>query len=270
MAAAFGDLDDIVSLEERAFSAWPAPQTIYYGGWVFRLAGGFTKRANSANALGVRDDLRANSVNAWTPRRDFADVLAEAERFYQSKSQPTIFRLTPLAGDEADGVLERAGYVALDPSRVMTARLGASARDETVRIDRQASAEWLAELAEANGIPEHHRATHDRIIGAIARPAGFATVIADGRPVGYGMAVLDRGAVGLFDIVVTGEARGRGLGRRLTTALMNWGAAEGAEIAYLQVIEANAVARSLYASLGFVDAYGYHYRRKDAGRAIST
>ena len=68
MAAAFGDLDDIVRLEERAFSAWPAPQTIYYGGWVFRLAGGFTKRANSANALGVRDAVTARYTAEITRR----------------------------------------------------------------------------------------------------------------------------------------------------------------------------------------------------------
>ena len=47
---------------------------------MFRLGGGYTKRANSANALGDRHELRAHSINAWTPKRDFREVMAEAER----------------------------------------------------------------------------------------------------------------------------------------------------------------------------------------------
>ena len=39
------------ALEERAFNAWPAHQTVFHRGWVFRLSGGYTKRANSVNAL---------------------------------------------------------------------------------------------------------------------------------------------------------------------------------------------------------------------------
>ena len=50
---------DVLGLEERGFNAWPAPRNVYFGGWVFRLGGGYTKRANSANALGLRREMRA-------------------------------------------------------------------------------------------------------------------------------------------------------------------------------------------------------------------
>jgi len=113
-------MTDVLGLEERGFNAWPAPRNVYYGGWVFRLGGGYTKRANSANALGDRHEMRAESINAWAPARDFALVRAEAERFYSANGQPTIFRLTPLAGDDVDPLLEAAGYERLDPSTVMT------------------------------------------------------------------------------------------------------------------------------------------------------
>jgi predicted GNAT family acetyltransferase len=43
-------------------------------------------------------------------------------------------------------------------------------------------------------------------------------------------------------------------------ALGTWGAAQGAEAAYLQVFQGNSVARALYASAGFRLAHRYHYR----------
>jgi GNAT superfamily N-acetyltransferase len=87
----------------------------------------------------------------------------------------------------------------------------------------------------------------------------------DDRALGFGMAVLDREAVGLFDIVVQPRARGRGGGALLTRALMAWGRENGATSAYLQVVDANAVARRLYERMGFEDAYAYHYRRRVIG-----
>jgi N-acetylglutamate synthase len=41
---------------------------------------------------------------------------------------------------------------------------------------------------------------------------------------------------------------------------LGWGKSVGADQAYLQVRAENSVARELYASLGFVERYGYHYR----------
>jgi len=63
---------------------------------------------------------------------------------------------------------------------------------------------------------------------------------------------------------VAPAARGRGLGRAVTVAMLDWARAQGIAdaplTAYLQVGADNVPAVSLYRSLGFADAYAYHYR----------
>ena len=59
----------------------------------------------------------------------------------------------------------------------------------------------------------------------------------------WGLGVVERGYVGLYDIVVAPDLRGIGLGRRVVTSLMAWGCREGAHSAYLQVREENEIAR---------------------------
>jgi ribosomal protein S18 acetylase RimI-like enzyme len=255
-------MTDVLGWEERGFNAWPAPRNVYFGGWVFRLGGGYTKRANSANALGDRQDMRAQSINAWTPARDFREVRVEAERFYAGNGQPAIFRLTPLAGPDAEAQLAAAGYELVDPSAVLTAALDAAEADARVRLETGPTPAWLNGIAAAQGVAPSHRRIHDDIVRAIALPTAFATAFVGDGAAGFGLGVLDRGAVGMFDIVVRPEFRGRGLGRALTRALMDWGRAEGAQAAYLQVIDANLPARRLYKGLGFRAAYPYHYRRQ--------
>lgn len=235
---------DVLALERRAMAAWPALTTETIGGWTFRAAGGCTKRANSANAL--------------TPSLPFGQIRSGAERFYAELGLPTIFRITPLA--DVDETLDRAGYALLDPSFVMTAELGTARLSGNVDIGDTPSAEWLAGIAAANGLDAALRPIHDAIVGAIAPPAGFAILRDGDRPIAFGLAVLDQGAVGLFDIVVTPDERGRGHGRAVTAALLDWGRRTGARSAYLQVRDGNAAALALYTSLGFAEAYRYHYR----------
>jgi ribosomal protein S18 acetylase RimI-like enzyme len=255
-------MTDVLGFEERGFNAWPAPHNVYYGGWVFRLGGGYTKRANSANALGPRHDLRAGSINAYTPARDFPLVMAEAERFYASCGQPTIFRISPLAGDDADLALAAAGYEKLDPSTVMTAPLDAARPTPGVTLAPTPTPAWLNGIAAAQGVAPSHRLIHDRIVQSIAMPTVFASVHVGETAAGFGLGVGERGAVGLFDIVIRPEFRGRGLGRDLTLALMAWGRDGGAQTSWLQVSDDNRVARRLYETLGYRAAYPYHYRRR--------
>ena len=240
--------DTVRALEERAFNAWPARQSVLHGGWVFRLSGGFTKRANSVNAIEAG--------------ASFSGVRAAAEALYARHGLPPVFRMSPLAPAQADQELADAGYTHFDPSLVMaSAGLDAAQAHAGVQIDATPSATWLDGFAAANGVRAQYHAIHHGMVHAIAMPCGFATLRdGAGRTIGFGLAVLERGAIGLYDIVVDPALRGQGHGRALVCALLRWGREAGAESAYLQVRAVNEAARSLYARLGFAEVYQYHYR----------
>lgn len=240
----------IRALEERAFNAWPAHQTVFHRGWVFRLSGGYTKRANSVNAL--------------VPGAPFDGVREAAAALYGRHGLPAVFRISPLAPAEADKELADAGYQHFDPSLVLHRPLDLGSvgkRDASTVVSTTPSAAWLDGFAAANGVPPHHRALHHRMLHNIAHPAAFALLQGpQGQPVGFGLAVLERGAVGLYDLAVAPEHRGSGRGRALVQALLHWAAEAGATSAYLQVRAQNAPALGLYEAMGFKTAYGYHYR----------
>jgi len=253
---------DILGWERRGLTAWPALRSVVLGDWVLRVGDGYTKRANSANAMGESRALLANADAA--PKRDFREVITEAEGFYAANGQPTVFRITPLAEPEADSLLAAAGYDFLDPCATMIAPLEDARASAEIQIDRHAGPAWLDGAAAAKGVAPSGRAAHDLIVRLIPSPAAFATAFLAGAAAGFGLAVLEGDAIGLFEIAVRSECRGRGLGRDLTRALMAWGRSQGAAAAYLQVLDANRPAIRLYESLGFRAAYSYHYRRRAA------
>src|ERR1700710_2431845 len=96
---------DVRALERRAFRAWPALETDPAAGWVRRFSGGYTKRANSINAL--------------ERHIEFNQALKVAlEAPYRARGLPPIWRLTPLAPPEVDAALAGVGYRRIDESLV--------------------------------------------------------------------------------------------------------------------------------------------------------
>jgi GNAT superfamily N-acetyltransferase len=240
--------DVVRGLEERAFNAWPALETRLVDGWLMRFSAGYTKRANS--------------VNAWRPEAPLADIIHYASDLYRGRQQPLIVRLTPLADAGTDDLLATRGFSRVDETIVMTAPLSASptGRDPGVTITATPTPEWLAGFATANGVPEGRRALHDAMVAKIAAPVAFARLETSGTPMAWGIAVVERGVVGLFDIVTAPAARRRGAARRLVGHILDWARHEGAVSAYLQVVAANSPAISLYGRFGFAESYRYHYR----------
>ncbi len=238
----------IRGLEERAFNAWPALSTVIAAGWVMRFAAGYTKRANSLNAL--------------VPDCPLEDILPLARTLYARAGLPLTVRLSPLAGAGADGQLATRGFVRLDETLVMTAALSeAFAIDPAVSIRMHPDQDWSSGIAAANAVPIRRQGIHDAMLQAIRWPAAFASLSENGEVLGWGLAVAERGMVGLFDIVTLPSVRRRGVGRRLVTSMLAWAREEGATDGYLQVVATNAPAIALYRQLGFDVAYRYHYRQ---------
>ena len=242
------DIDLVRAIEERAFNAWPALEVAVVDGWLLRFAEGYSKRANSANAL--------------APTAPLETLLPLVEALYRRHGITPCVRLTPLAA-QADGeLLDRLGWTVVDESLVLVSPLagfdGALLPD--IVLEGTASQAWIDGYARASGRADLKRDVLARMLAAIRTDVVFATVSEGARPVCFGMGVLERGMVGLFDIATEPGARGRGHGRHIVRALMGWGRAKGAMRAYLQVTVGNAVARKLYESLGYRECYQYNYR----------
>lgn len=240
--------NDIQALEARAFRAWPALQTRTDRGWVQRFAGGYTKRANSINALEPKNALTR-------------EMKGSLEAPYRAAGQPPIWRLTPLAPAGTDDLLASAGYRRIDESLVQRATLDDRfVLDPEVLIAPAPSDAWLAGFAALSPVAPPYRETMIRMLRSIAAPVGFARVEDKEEPVAFALGVVDGDHVGLFDVLVAPTARRRGLARRLTRSIGAWGRENGARFSYLQVVATNAAALPLYANLGFETVYSYAYR----------
>lgn len=248
------DVARVRAVEERAFNAWPALSTLVAEGWLLRFADGYTKRANS--------------INAWRPAASLSTILPHASTLYAARRLPVIVRLSPLAPPGTDDMLAGLGFARADETIVMTAALapgradadGSHVADSAISLSPLPETAWCAGFATANAVPEHRRAIHDRMLAAIPPPAAFASVSEGSGAIGWGLAAVERGYVGLFDIVTLPASRRRGAARRLVGALLDWATANGAAHAYLQVVAANDPAIALYRRLGFTELYRYHYR----------
>ena len=221
-------------------------QTEGYGGWLFGAANGYTNRANSANAL--------------SPSKAFADVLRAAERYYSRKQQDAVFRISPLADAEADGLLDQAGYTRGRAALVMIAEIEANEVSTEVQIRSDLTDDWLRHFSHAKGLGRVESDQHRNILSRITGATGFATLTVDDVPIGFGLAVVDLPFAGLFDIVVSPRFRGGGKGNAIVSTLLGWAATRKARKAHQQVHEDNGAAISLYSRNGFAPAYRYHYR----------
>lgn len=234
-------------------NAWPAFDYQAYEGWILRFADGYSKRANSATPL--------------MPGARLDDALVDymVLRFLDANVRPT-FRLTGLQDPSVDDLLRSRGFLEVEPTCVLTAPVrGDCEPDPEVTIEPQVSKRWVREAAQSYGGDKADDATLIQIVSRIRQKAAFATLSLDERPVAWGLGVVERGFVGLYDIVVAPDLRGIGLGRRVVSSLMAWGCGEGAHTAYLQVREENEIALSLYRAFGFSQAYRYTHRVMPGG-----
>ena len=240
-------------LEELSLNAFPALQTHFYDGWVLRFANGYSRRANSVQPL-------------YPSILDLHQKIDYCEAQYQEHGLSTIFKLT---GTEQPPDLEvaliRRGY-AIDGHTALQTRSLTSETIEASRvgieIEEFVTQDWLSSLQCLNNMDDRHPPTITAILESLDVESGFFRLLIDGEVAALGLGVLERGYVGLYDIVTDAERRQRGYGKLMVLNILKWAQAKGAHTAYLQVMLNNAPALRLYHALGFREVYRYWYRQQ--------
>src|SRR5258708_5249568 len=247
----------IQHIEELSMNAWPALRTLHYDGWVLRISNGYTRRANSINPL-------------YTSTLDLAEKIAYCEQLYTSQRQATVFKMTTAVQPSyLDDFLAAQGYTHDALTSVQTLNLDeiANPRLEAVIMESRLTDSWLDAYCRLNNVNQRHVPTMTRMLNSILPARCFCALRQEDETVAVGLAVAERGCVGLFDIVTAAAHRKRGLGTQLLLHLLHWGKANHAHSAYLQVMRNNSPALNLYTKLGFREIYTYWYRVKSPSGA---
>jgi GNAT superfamily N-acetyltransferase len=247
----------IQEIEELSFSQWQSLQTILYDGWVIRFANGYTKRANSVTPL-------------YPSSQPAERKIAECEKLFAERNLPAVFKLTSDGDCSAlDALLEQRGYSIVEPSSVQMADL-ADIREPSpssfVNIEPEASAEWLEAKCRLTDMDDNARRTLPLVVANSFSNKAFASLYDNHRIIACGLGMIERGCIGLYNIVTDKEHRNKGHGEQLLLHLLQWAKHSGAKRSYLQVVANNEPALRLYAKLGFRETYTYWYRVKQVHR----
>ncbi len=249
----------ILLYEELALNAHPALQTQLYDGWILRFANAYTSRANSINPI-------------YPSTIDLPTKIDECERRYFSQGLSTIFKLTDSNSSELDELLNSMGYSKVTPTSVMSMDLG----DKEFRfgdcvMTSYADEKWLdAYFTFSHYTDKIKRQTAKQILENVKNAMLYGCIVKDGVTVACGSAVIERGYMGLLNIVVDEPHRGKGYGKEICESLLFSAKQSGAHTAYLQVVQDNAKAVSLYTKLGYKDLYSYWYRVKKRSEEYDT
>ncbi|MFF0388745.1 GNAT family N-acetyltransferase [Kitasatospora sp. NPDC004615] len=236
-------------LQRAAARGWPAVEQQPLGDWVLRASAGFTKRANSVQAIG----------DPGLPLDEALDLVRD---WYAARGLPALVEVVDGASPpELDGLGDR-----LAPTTVREARLGgltrAAAPDSwrQVRLSRTADRDWLSLYRRVGDDPALEAAAGAVLHGGPS--VWFAHVPGpDGTPLAIGRMAVDGDWAGFSAIEVVPAARRSGLATTVMAVLAARAAEEGATGAYLQVEADNHGAQALYDHRGFTTSHTYHYAR---------
>lgn len=245
------ELATVRRFEAAGFRAWPAGTVHYDGTWVLRLTHGHPAR-------------RLNSVNPLDPGdiHNLEERIARAAQRFDAFGRPLIFRLSPLSGEAISRHLDAEGWETTSHSIVMQLALDDDAVHGALdQIPMKDMARFVAASLATRGTDPALGPGLLEVIGAIQPEAGLFVLEGDEEPLATAICVHDGDLAGLFEVATAAAERGKGFGRRIVLSALKWARLRGARTAWLQAEADNEAALRLYASLGFTEAYRYHYRR---------
>lgn len=234
----------IRDIELAANATWPAQEQVPLGDWTLRASGKFTKRANSALAIG-------------NPGVNLDVAIDKVIEFYNSRGLTPTFHVALPTYIELGRRLEERNWHSDISVHVMVADIDEvihksplknSNVDNKVEITDVPSEEWI-ELQNDHGVFEIMTRS----------PARYAAIRKDARIIAVARAANYESWAVLSRLYVHPDARGKGLAQDLIDSLLFDARMLGATKVALQVDSKNFSAIALYEKMGFRLHHTYEY-----------
>lgn len=240
-------------LEEISMNSWPSLKNEVYDGWVLRYSNGYTKRANSVIPL-------------YKSSLPIIEKIEMCREKYCSMNLPLIFKITELNNDIED-VLDNYNFKIIDISIVKTININniQNQIDKNIITSNKLNDKWTNAYFQFSNLQEKEKQlTSIEILNRIPGSLITSLMKMHQKVLGVGLGIINSNYLGLFDIIVDEKYRRNGYGKDIVLSLLAEAKRRKINSAYLQVIENNVAANSLYDKIGFKDVYRYWYRKEEA------
>ena len=256
------------TIEELTMNAWPSLQTLLFNGWIIRMAGGYTKRANSINPIySYENNYKANLINSiCSSEIKLNEKINYCENLFKSNNLPTVFKIIDCEEyNILDKELEKLNYNKVDLTSVQICNeIKQTLIHEKLIVENKITDNWEKCFYSCYNIDNIEKMEIiEKMLKNIKRPIICVHKTVNHNSIGCGYGVIERGFVGLFDIIVKEEYRGKGIGKEIVETILTESKKKGVNKAYLAVVDNNIVAKNLYQKIGFNEIYKYWYRKKD-------
>ncbi|MDX2101083.1 MAG: GNAT family N-acetyltransferase [Alphaproteobacteria bacterium] len=249
------DLSLIARLEELAASAWPARQTLYHRGWMLRVSGGLSRRANCITPVSTQQqpDIAA-----------LPTLVAHSHRLGQS----AVVRLRGIPNETAiDDSLANEGWTRegdteerfgpITPQLV----LGADATLSAV-VTTEPSAAWLDAYIAWHRLEERRAQSLRSLVALTPLPAAWVQ-LGNPTPLAIAAVAVDPPIGYLHAVVVDPHQRGAGHGLKVVQATVAAALRLSATHLSINVETTNTPAKAVYSRLGITtELYRCWYRRE--------
>ena len=243
--------DDLRRVERAGLSAWPALETAYVDGWIWRHSGGGFGRANSVFTL----DFDGPDLGA---------AIGTIEQYYQFRGRRARFRISDVsepAGLQA--ALEARDYRPEGPNLILAKPVDSRKHGlSEVEWTQFPSPNWLRVYL--GTLDEPRRRSAADILAAVPLPIAYLSCRRRGITLSCGLVTVADGIATLECIATREETRRRGGAKAILGGIETWAQQQGAHTLHLQVAESNTAAVSLYRKFGFETVGRYQYWVADA------
>ena len=241
------------TIEEMTMNAWPSLQTIILDGWIIRMANGYTKRANSVNP-----------IYSFGNRLD--EKISYCENLFKKNELPVIFKIIDCEEQKIiDEKLETLNYSKIDLTSVQICNeITIKNNMEQMSIDKNFTENWKNCFYFCNNINDMEtKKTIENMLKNVRHNIISVYKLEKETFVGCGYGVIENGFIGLFDIIVKEEFRGKGYGKKIVGAILAKAKETGIKKAYLAVVNNNEIAKKISKKFGFKEMYKYWYRKME-------